>query len=65
MDFKSESWYQFLDDGMRDLVSQSYGLFDREKRLAFDGNEARIGKRQAPNVSAPRKSPAALGSVLK
>lgn len=28
MEFESEAWYQFLDEGMRDLVNLSYSLLD-------------------------------------
>lgn len=29
MEFKSQSWYQFLDEGMADLVNQAYSLLDK------------------------------------
>ena len=31
MQFKSEAWYQFLDEGMADLVKQAYSLLDKFK----------------------------------
>lgn len=32
--FRQESWYQFLDHGMQDLVNQSYSLIQQEKKYA-------------------------------
>lgn len=48
MQLEKESWYQFLDEGMQDLVKQAYSLLDREERLSQPNSETSFANTTAP-----------------